>query len=879
MEIIISHQRTDFDGLAAMVAAKKLHPDALMIFSGKTTNSVNNYMSLYKDRITVKHYSDIDREQVNKVIMVDTRVASRVGLFSEIVERDDVEVVIYDHHLDRTNLIAGANEIIEPVGATTTMLVDKIYQQGLEITPFEATLFSLGIYEDTGCLVYESTTSEDARAVGYLLDQEANLEIVEEYIEYSLTRKQQELFNKLLDSIHQISVKGYEIDIFQAEMEEYIPDVSLLAHKLNELHNADALFVLTKYDSKLLIIGRSNDDSINVGEVLKYFGGGGHNRAASSTVKIEEEQELIEWQEKLLQVVQEKVNPAILVENIMSTPVESITPDTTMGQADDMMLRNGYSGLVVQQEGQDEIEGVISRRDIDKVRNYDLLHAPVKGYMRRNVITINPEASLKEVQDSIVEHDIGRLPVVTGSGELVGIVTRSDLLKLFYGNDDYLKNRQNLYGRSLVQVQERRYDISQKLELMDKQLLELLKSAGDLADELDFDLYVVGGFARDLLLGEIDHDLDLVVEGDGIQFARELAQKLGGSLDIYHEFGTAVVSLEDLKLDVATTRVEHYPQVASLPEVEPGSIQQDLFRRDFTINALAIQLNESSFGQLVDYFSGKEDLEAGLIRLLHNFSLYDDPTRIFRGFRFASRYNYDFEENTKELIKHAIELDVIEKLSSNRLFNKLEIGLKDENPVRFISLLDEYNILDYFSPAIEWDHQTEKLENNVTKVLDWLDDLELIISFEEWVLYLVVLVHGLDETEIKDFSNEFNLNQNLCDRLLGSLKADKYLQILQDAEDNSSIYYLLQGLAIEDMLFLLIKDFSLEEKIKLYLEELQWIDIEVSGSEIIELGYQPGPLFREVLDEVKKAKLNGKLESYQQEKEYLKEVLEEKEEK
>ena len=877
MEIIISHQRTDFDGLAAMVAAKKLHPEAVMVFSGKTTNNVKRYMSLYKDRITIKTPSDIDHSTINKIIMVDTRVGARIGPFSELVEQEQVDVLIYDHHLGRNNPIQNAEELIEPVGATTTMLVDKIFSEGVEITSFEATLFALGIYEDTGCLIYESTTSEDARAVGYLLDQGANLEIVEEYIEYSLNRKQQELFNKLLDSIHQISIKGYEIDIFQAEMEDYIPDVSLLAHKLNELHNADALFVLTKYDGKLLIIGRSNDDSINVGEVLKHFGGGGHNRAASATIKIADESELIEWQEKVLQVVREKINPAILVEDIMSTPVETITPDTTMEEADEMMLRHGYSGLVVKEN--DEIVGIISRRDIDKVRNYDLLHAPVKGYMRREVVTIRPDASLKEVQDSIVEHDIGRLPVVNSEDELMGIVTRSDLLKLFYGTDDYLKNRQNLYGRSLVQVQEKRYDISEKLEIIDDQLIDLLRETGSLADDLGFDLYVVGGFPRDLLLGQVNHDLDLVVEGDGIEFARELAQDLGGQLDIYHEFGTAVVSLDDLKLDIATTRVEYYPQVASLPEVEQGSIQQDLFRRDFTINSLAIQLNQASFGQLVDYFAGKEDLEKGLIRLLHNFSLYDDPTRIFRGFRFGSRYNYEFEEHTEDLIKHAIELDVIEKLSDDRLFNKLELGLKDENPVRFISLLNEYNILRYFSSEIEWNHATEQLEQNVTKVLDWLHNLNIMTSFEEWVLYLIVLVHGLNGTEIKDFANRFNLNKNLFDRLMTSLKADKYIKILHNAESNSAIYYLLQGLAIEDMLFLLIKDFSLEEEIRLYLEELQWIDIEVSGDEIINLGYNPGPIFREVLDKVKKAKLNGEVETYEEEKEYLEQLLAEKEEK
>ncbi|AGB40579.1 tRNA nucleotidyltransferase/poly(A) polymerase [Halobacteroides halobius DSM 5150] len=870
MEIITTHQRTDFDGLAAMVAAQKLYPAAIMVFPGKLANNVKEFMALYKDRIPVKRPREINKSRVNKVIMVDNNLPTRTGALIDLFEESEVEIIIYDHHQDEQ---IDDDQIIKSVGATTTILVDKLLAKKIEITPFEATLFALGIYEDTGGLIYKNTTSLDAQVVASLLESRANLEIVEEYIDHSLDRKQQKLFNKLLDSLHQISVKGLKIDTFQAEAKEYIPDISLLTHKLNDLHNCDALFVLVKFtnSNKILVIGRSKSDNINVAQILNYFGGGGHNRAASVTIECEESAELLEWEQEVLKVAREKISPSILVKDIMSTPVKTITADTTMKEADKIMLRNNWSGLVVCKD--DELVGIISKRDIDKVRNYDLLHAPVKGYMSTNVITINPDASLKEVQEQIVEHDIGRLPVVNKEDDLVGIITRNDLLKLFYGTDDYLKNRQNLYGRSLVQVQEKRYDVTEELQIVDQSIIDLLKKAGRLADELGYNLYIVGGFVRDLLLERINLDLDLVVEGEGIEFAKTLAHKLNGDLDIYRDFGTAVVDLDNVKLDIATTRIEYYPYTASLPEVEPGSIQQDLFRRDFTINALAIQLNPTAFGQLVDYFNGKKDLEAGVIHLLHNFSLYDDPTRIFRAFRFASRYGYQFYEETERLIKQAIDLDTIEKLSPNRLFGKLKHGLQDENPTSFIRLLVKYDILVYFSDSLVWNQVKEKLVKQVDKIIGWAMKKEQNIEFTPWILYLMTLLEHFTKEEVEKFSKKFNLNSQLKSRIKTSLEIEQIITKLKQAERNSEVYYTLEGLKIEELLFILVKDFSLTEKISLFLEELKEVEIKVSGKDIIDLGYQPGPYFKQILKEVKRAKLDGKIDSTPEEHQFLEKCL------
>ncbi|WP_459838510.1 CBS domain-containing protein [Halanaerobaculum tunisiense] len=874
MKLITSHQRTDFDGLGAMVAVQKLYPEATMVFPGKLANNVKEFMTLYKDRIPVKHTSELDKSQVSRIIMVDNQLPERTGDLADLFAQEEVKVLIYDHHEEEEE--QNQNRIVKSVGATTTILVDKLLRAELEITSFEATLFALAIYEDTGSLIYKSTTALDAQIVAALLNRGADLEIVEEYMDYSLDRKQQKLFNKLLDSIHQISVKGLKIDTFQAEVSEYIPDISLLAQKLNDLHNCDALFVLVKFtdQNKVLVIGRSNQDNINVGEILNHFGGGGHNRAASATMKCEERCDLLIWEQEVLKVAREKINPAVLIKDVMSSPVKTITPDTTMEEAEEIMLRNGWSGLVVCTA--DELVGIISKRDIDKVRNYDLLHAPVKGYMSREVVTISPEASLKEVQTEIVEHDIGRLPVVDKADDLVGIITRNDLLRLFYGTDDYLKNRQNLYGRSLVQVQEKRSDVTAKLAIVEEEIIDLLRQAGELATELDYELYIVGGFVRDLLLNRINLDLDLVVEGEGIEFAKVLARELKGDLDLYHNFGTAVVDLGDIKLDIATTRVEYYPFTASLPEVESGSIQQDLFRRDFTINALAIQLNPDSFGQLVDYFQGQQDLEAGVIRLLHNFSFYDDPTRIFRAFRFASRYDYQFAPETEDLIKQSIELEVIEELSPNRLFAKLKHGLTDENPVYFLELLADYNLLSYFGPGLKFDKSKKELAYRIEEISDWLADLEITVKFSSWVLYLLVLVDGFTREQIEEFATKFNLSSNLTDYLSFTQEVDRLIAILKEVEQKSEIYDLLEELDLEELLFIVLKDRKVQSKISLFLEELQWVSLEITGQDIINLGYQPGPYFKEVLAEVKAAKLDGKVVDYQEEMDFVQQALAER---
>jgi len=210
--------------------------------------------------------------------------------------------------------------------------------------------------------------------------------------------------------------------------------------------------------------------------------------------------------------------------------------------------------------------------------------------------------------------------------------------------------------------------------------MDIIGMVGKIADELKVPAYIVGGPVRDKLLGMPNSDLDFVVEGDGIKFAGALNKKLKGKLTVYRAFGTANIKLREKRIDIVTARKETYACPAAYPAVEPGTIKDDLFRRDFTINAMAIAVNRKNFGELVDFYNGRKDLKKGIIRVMHDKSFMDDPTRIFRAVRFAARFGFKIEPHTKKLIKEAISDKLLGEVNTGRIKKEIELLLKEKNP-------------------------------------------------------------------------------------------------------------------------------------------------------------------------------------------------------
>ena len=274
MEIIVSHNHLDFDGLAAMVAAQKLYPRAELVFVGGLSGNVQRFMSLHKDSLIIKRIKEIDLSIVELVVVVDTNSPRRLGDLAAWIRQSSVDVHLYDHHPDPLEPLKPKVKITDTLGAVTTLLVERIQQRGYKLTRFEATILALGIYEDTGSLTFTSTTARDVRAVAYLLEQGANLSIVANFIELSFTDEQKYLFNRLLASIRHKNVNGIDVVLASARHKETVGNLDFITHKLGDVETLDALFSVVEMGKRVYIVARSRTDSLDVGEVCTVFGGG-----------------------------------------------------------------------------------------------------------------------------------------------------------------------------------------------------------------------------------------------------------------------------------------------------------------------------------------------------------------------------------------------------------------------------------------------------------------------------------------------------------------------------------------------------------------------------------------------------------------------------
>jgi len=688
VDLITSHTNADFDALASMVAASLLYPSAVMTLPGGMDRNVREYLSLHGEVIPLLPPQDVPLDRVKRLIVVETQHARRLGRFAALIGRPDVQVILYDHHAPQLPTVEAGEMHLQPYGANTTQMVMLLRERDLPIDRLRATLFALGIYEDTGSLTFSTTTPEDVEIVAWLLRQGANLDMVASYVNRTLTEDQRKVLNQLLTSAEMHRIHGLHILVAVAEAPESPDELALLAHKLRDVEASDAVVTLNKLHDAVLLVLRSSVDAINVAQIARHFGGGGHDRAASATIH---HTDVARVKEELLEVLEREVQPRVTAGGLMSYPVRTITPETPVEDAARLMLRYGHGGLTVV-EG-DKVVGMISRRDVDRAQHHGLGHAPVRGYMSRNVVTLTRDTPLPEIERIMIERDVGRLPVLD-DGRLVGIVTRSDVLRAIHG--ERASERHILY-RGAGPPRNIRGIFHDRVCPADR---ELLLSIAQVADEMGLTIFLVGGAVRDLLLGSETIDLDLLVEGEGIPLAEEVGRRFGGHVVVHPKFHTGTVEFRDgRRVDFATARTEFYQYPAALPTAEHSSVREDLYRRDFTINAMAMQLNGDEAGRLLDPFGGGRDLAEGAIRILHNLSFVEDPTRILRAVRFEARFGFHMDERTEELARHAIEMEMLDRVSGQRIREELLHIFARPFPEVALRRLDGLGVLPVLEPA------------------------------------------------------------------------------------------------------------------------------------------------------------------------------------
>ncbi len=907
--VILTHEHTDFDALASLLGAALLFPDLLPVLPYQLNRNVQEFLTLYRNQFPFVHPKELPRGRVEEVLLVDTRSANLPkGI------QDETRFRAIDHHSVDATVPDGWQLWTEAVGANTTLLVEKLMERQQELTPVEATLLALGVHEDTGSLTYANTTHRDVRALAWLMQPEhkVNLEVLSQFLQHPLSAEQRSLLQTLIDGSTFVEVVGHTALIASANAPTYTGELSSLAHRLRNFHECDALFMVVQLEDIIQIVARSTTDAIDVGAIARALGGGGHTRAAAASF---DDLTLAETQERLTELLQQHSQATVTVRQIMSLGrPQTIAPDQSIDEAALLMRRYGHEGFPVvavepaaasdnagDKPGTETLLGVITRREADRAINHDLGNAPVRRFMQAGQVTVSPADSVQQLRRIMIESGWGQVPVVDEAQQIIGIVTRTDLIKL-WDEQDTSQQASALDARLRTSLTTAQY--------------ALLRLIGAAVEEMDFAVYVVGGFVRDLMLNSTGMvgkrmqvaalDMDIVIEGDAIAFATEIQKRFGGRVVAHRRFGTAKWLLHDLEepvdraellkalqqqlaqaeapspnatteagaraplaaalstlpehLDFVTARTEFYTAPTVLPTVESSSIKLDLHRRDFTINTLALALTPERWGELLDFYGGVHDLEAGIVRVLHSLSFIDDPTRILRAVRYEQRFDFRIGTRTAELLQDALEL--LDRVTAARIRHELDRILEEEQPEKVLWRLTELGVLRQLHPELAME---ERIAQHFAALRDCLAAPTAPPALHDESrsrLYWALLVHSRSRTTHAALTERLGLRGE-TQRLMAALACihENRTTLAAATTQPATVVALLEK-SNETALALYIAldlDPSITPVLRRYLTEWRHVRPTIDGRDLQELDIPRGPIYGKILAAVRAALLAGEI--------------------
>jgi len=869
MHIVLTHEQADFDAIASLLAVSLLDPAAVPVLPRRVNRNVRAFLTLYRDRLPMVEFRDLQRDPIERVTLVDTQtMASVKGL------QPDTHVHVVDHHPPGENLDPGWTKHIEIIGATTTLFAEDIEAMGMDPDVISATLLLLGIYEDTGSLTYANTTPRDARACAWLLERGANLSVVADFLNHPLSQEQRQLYDALFESAETIHFHGLHVVIAMAHAPGFMDEISTLAHKLRDLFDPAGLFVLVALDGHTQMVARSTTASLDVAEVAAHFGGGGHARAAAALIR---NGDLTQLRAELIELLTQVVRPEITVGEIMSRGPQLLSPSATVASAAEQMQRFGHEGYPVVDQGQ--VIGLLTRRAVDRAMAHGMDQMPISRVMNAGRLTVTPDDSVQHLQQVMIEQDWGQVPVVDQvSGEVLGIVTRTDLLNT-------LAKPELAAGDSTMADQLER--------ALPAPRLGLLRLIADQAGELNIALYIVGGFVRDLLLGEPSIDFDLVVEGDAISLGRALAERYGGRISSHRRFGTAKWQLDldegDLQqalggaalqpgilpqsLDLVSARTEFYTHPTALPSVQRGSIKLDLHRRDFSINTLALRLDGPHYGELLDHWGGGRDLQEKRIRILHSLSFVDDPTRILRAVRLEQRLQFSIEPRTLQLLHDAKPL--LDRVSGERIRSELELIFREPKVLVIMDRLQSLSLLHAIHPQLNWNERVAagvRALATFTTPKAWGLEEPPSTLFLQYGLWLA----PLPAPALGDLCNRLNFPAGMRTSLLQANRLIHDLPFLCPHAKPSHLAGRMRDLKEEALVvaWLALDDEpECRSAVDRFLREWRFVLPRTTGDTLRELGLPPGPVYSRIINTLRDAWLDGLVTTAQEEEMLMREIM------
>ena len=894
MEVILTHEHTDFDALASLLGASLLYPDALPVLPRQLNRNVRSFLALYHNHFPFITTKDLPRGTVERAILVDTRAVN----FVKGMENSTPQIII-DHHVNDDPLPPHVQLLHEPTGANVTLLIERLHANNTPLSPLHATLLALGIHEDTGSLTFSATTHRDASALAWVMEPEhgVNLDVVNQFLSHPLNNAQRDLLEQLINASRFVEVAGHSVVMTCADAIGFSDELSALASRLRDFYEADALFLVVNLGDIIQVVARSITDEINVGAITGELGGGGHARAAAAPIHDGGSTQAV--CERILALLHRHSRAAVTVQSIMSMGrPQTLTPDMTIEAAAHLMRRYGHEGFPVLRptpDGREELLGVLTRREADRALTHELGNQPVTRFMRAGNVTVRPDTPVAELRQLMIESQWGQIPVADENDRIIGIVTRTDLIMLW---DEAAIPRRNAQA------------IAEKLQhSLNPMQYALLRLIGDEVNALNFTVYIVGGFVRDLMLngsrpGNMNADMaamdmDIVIEGNAIAFAQHMQKLYGGRVVPHKRFNTAKWLLDDANhpvhakqlladlnvqgtvrdlpshLDFVSSRTEFYTAPTVLPTVEDSSIKLDLHRRDFTMNTLALCLTPSRWGELLDFYGGVNDLNQGIVRVLHSLSFVDDPTRILRAVRYEQRFDFEIEPRTLELLFDALEL--LDRVTPARIRHELERLLQEERPEKGLARLQALGILAHIHPALIFDDTIAHAFPTLRAARTQAESNSLLRTEPIDLLYWAILVAHLPATTHVELTARLGLRSETQQLMRGLAHIHRHREELARADLPPSrivaIFEPMDAVPLALLPIIYADHPQLLAYAERYQSQLRHIQPELDGHDLAELGVPRGPLFAELLRALRKAKLDGDLHTRDDEVAYVHHAL------
>ncbi|MEP7011315.1 MAG: CBS domain-containing protein [Acidobacteriota bacterium] len=876
MELLSTHVGADFDALASVLVARRLHPNAEIFFPGSREASVRRLLASGSVEFAELRQRQIDPAKIDKVILCDVRQRDRIGKLGEwLEERPEIEVWAYDHHADGDLEISGGR--VDPaVGSTSTILAELFAERDLAPTATEATLLLLGIYEDTGALTYATTHSRDLEAAARLLRQGGDLAIVRRFASAALDPERLDLLHQIARSLEVHRIHGHRVGLAEIDLPNYVEELAPLVSKSLDLFGLPTMFVLFAFEERVLVVGRGDAAGVDLGRILGGLGGGGHSTAASVRLL----GSLVEVRERLLLELERRLPPAARARDLMVSASVSLHPGSTIDQAKERLRIGGVNAAPVL-DGEGRAIGAVTRQLLDAALQHGLGDRSIETAMTKDLAWVPADAPADDVGRQMLALQPRFVLVGDASdGRPLGLVTRMQLLHYLGARLDLENEPGSPSGAGgALRVAGAREGHPERHRAAQREAAELLSRSIDPVTRETIDriaavaraeqtpVYLVGGFVRDLALGQENRDLDLVVEGDGPAFAQSLGRALDAPVRVHEAFLTAVVRMPGGEIDVATARSEFYRAPAALPEVASSALRQDLYRRDFTVNTLAIRLGPESAPELIDPFGGRRDLEAGVLRVLHSLSFLDDPTRALRAVRLERRLGLHLVPETERLIGIALKEGAFDRLSGARLRAELDLLLAE--PAIALPGLERLAALGVLG-AIE-----PRLVHDRTLAPEAAARLRAALAAWDWYRLEGHDDRPVDLAELLGLALSIDLpldaRRRLADRLAqnGPIRARRLgaAEVVQGAlgalEENarpSHVSTALSNLPGEELLLAFAAtDETGRAWIRRDLAELHNLEPSIRGADLIAAGVPEGPALGSALRAVKSALQDGEL--------------------